>query len=184
MTRTDKGIELQRPGGDLLVAQVDDLEAATRWLAATGLDARPLSLRLDDGTDGWMLLGFIYGLAIMKVAGIIASQLFESGAFFDALFLVALTPCFVLIFRAMAMARVVLDQNGVRIRRLLRRTRLVPWSALRSIEEGEEESGGRWILPLTFAQTETQFTIRCGLELFRRGMLLARLRDGISKYGS
>lgn len=176
-------IELQLPGGDLLVACPVDADDARRWIAATGLDAptRTLTMRLDEGVADVLWQALVFSLVILTVAGVVVEILLAKTlpeGWVDVILMVVMLGSGLLHARAWGLATVVVDGNGVRIRRWGRPTRHVSWSSLRAIDDRREPVGDRFLeLSLTDGGP---IRLRSKLELFRRKILIERLQHGIA----
>lgn len=182
--RSETAIELQKPNGNLLVACPENAETAKQWLAATGLDSpsRTLTMRLDDGEASWLWQTFLITLSILSLCGIalwLLPRLQQLPPLvLDVGFSAATLGGGFAYARDNALARVVVNASGVRIRRLARPTRLLPWISVAAIEEDDQGMGARY---LVLALTDgTSVRLRCSLELHRNEALMERIRRGIA----
>ncbi len=178
-------VELQLPNGNLVVACPEQADVAKHWLAATGLDApsRKLTMRLDDGFAEWLWQSLLFAISMLSLASIVLwlmpAKRFPPLAI-DAATAVLLVGSGVMHARAHALARVVLDANGVRIRRWGSPTRHLSWISVRGLEQTRETLGDDFLeIELTNGK---KIRLRSKLELFRLKILVDRIKRGIASF--
>ena len=138
-------------------------------------------MRLDDGLAIWLWQALIFALSILSLLGIVLWLVAVTSiprVAVDAILAVVMIGSGLLHARAHTLARVVVDGNGVRIRRWGQPTRYLSWVAVQAVDESREVLGDHFLeLSLTDGR---RFRLRSKLELFRREILVARIQQGIA----